>query len=99
VYFAVITQALALILSLGIDSRQGYTGGRNGITDLRTLLGWDIRSEHAQYVLYFVTCALLLAVIIGSQWLLSGKLGKMLLAMRDREDRVRFSGYDVSRRR
>ena len=60
VYFAVITQALALILSLGIDSNQGYTGGRNGITDLRTLWGWDIRTHHAQYILYFVTCVLLL---------------------------------------
>jgi urea transport system permease protein len=96
VYFAIITQALALILALGIDSRQGYTGGRNGITDLRTLWGWDIRSEHAQYILYFTTCVLLLACILFSQWLLSGKTGKMLLAMRDREDRVRFSGYDVS---
>ncbi|MDB6036221.1 MAG: livM [Verrucomicrobiales bacterium] len=96
VYFAVITQAIALILSLGIDGNQGYTGGRNGITDLRTLLGWDIRSKHAQYVLYFTTCALLLLAILVSQWLLSGKMGKMLLAMRDREDRVRFSGYDVS---
>lgn len=96
VYFAVITQATALILSLGIDSRQGYTGGRNGITDLRTLLGWDIRTEHAQYILYFTTCVLLLLCILFSQWLLSGKTGKMLLAMRDREDRVRFSGYDVS---
>ena len=36
VYFAIITQALALIMSLGIDGNQGYTGGRNGITDLRT---------------------------------------------------------------
>lgn len=96
VYFAIITQALALILSLGIDSRQGYTGGRNGITDLRTLLGWDIRTQHAQYILYFTTCVLLLACILFSQWLLSGKTGKMLLAMRDKEDRVRFSGYDVS---
>ncbi len=96
VYFAIITQALALILSLGIDSRQGYTGGRNGITDLRTMWGWDIRSESAQYILYFVTCALLLLAIVALQWLLSGKLGKLLLAMRDREDRVRFSGYDVS---
>lgn len=96
VYFAVITQAMALILSLGIDGNQGYTGGRNGITDLRTLLGWDIRSKPAQYVLYFVTCGLLLLAILASQWLLSGKMGKMLLAMRDREDRVRFSGYDVS---
>ena len=96
VYFAVITQALALILSLGIDSRQGYTGGRNGITDLRTLWGWDIRTESAQYILYFLTCGLLIGLILASQWLLSGKMGKMLLAMRDREDRVRFSGYDVS---
>jgi urea transport system permease protein len=96
VYFAIITQAMALILSLGIDSRQGYTGGRNGITDLRTLWGWDIRTESAQYILYFTTCLLLVACILFSQWLLSGKTGKMLLAMRDKEDRVRFSGYDVS---
>jgi urea transport system permease protein len=96
VYFAVITQALALILSMGIDSRQGYTGGRNGITDLKTLFGWDIRTHHAQYILYFITCAFLLGAILVSQWLLSGKIGKLLLAIRDREDRVRFSGYDVS---
>jgi urea transport system permease protein len=55
VYFAIITQAVALILSLGIDGNQGYTGGRNGITDLKTLLGWDIRTHHAQYTLYLVT--------------------------------------------
>src|SRR6188768_265726 len=60
VYFAVITQAIALILSLGIDGNQGVTGGRNGITDLRTLLGWDIRTQHAQYVLYFVCAAMLM---------------------------------------
>jgi urea transport system permease protein len=96
VYFAIITQALALLLSLGIDGNQGYTGGRNGITDLRTLWGWDIRSNSAQYMLYFVTCALLIMLIMAGQWLLSGKMGKLLNAMRDREDRVRFSGYDVS---
>jgi urea transport system permease protein len=96
VYFAVITQALALILSLAIDGNQGYTGGRNGITDLRTLLGWDIRTKSAQYVLYFLTCGLLLASMLAAQWIQSGKLGKMLLALRDREQRVRFSGYDVA---
>lgn len=96
VYFAVITQAIALILSLGIDGNQGLTGGRNGITDLKTLLGWDIRTKHAQYVLYFITCGLLLLAIVALQWILSGKMGKLMLAMKDREDRVRFSGYDVS---
>lgn len=95
VYFAIITQAIALILSLGIDGNQGYTGGRNGITDLRTLWGWDIRAQSSQYVLYFVTCLMLIVAIVALQWLLSGRMGKMLLAMRDRENRVRFSGYDV----
>jgi len=96
VYFAVITQALALILSLGIDGNQGLTGGRNGITDLRTLLGWDIRTKSAQYVLYFACCALLIGAILLSRFVLSTRMGRLLLAMKDKEDRVRFSGYDVA---
>lgn len=96
VYFAVITQAIALILSLGIDGNQGVTGGRNGITDLKTLLGWDIRTHSAQYTLYFLTCALLFASIFLSRFILTSKLGRLLLAMKEREDRVRFSGYDVA---
>ncbi len=96
VYFAVITQALALILSLGIDGNQGLTGGRNGITDLRTLLGWDIRTQTAQYVLYFVTIVLLFACIGLSRLILASKMGRILNAMSEKEDRVRFSGYDVS---
>jgi urea transport system permease protein len=96
VYFAIITQAIALILSLGIDGNQGLTGGRNGITDLRTLLGWDIRTKHAQYVLYFASVALLFGCIMLSRWVLSSKMGNILNAMSEKEDRVRFSGYDVS---
>ena len=96
VYFAVITQALALILSLGIDGNQGLTGGRNGITDLRTLLGWDIRTQTAQYVLYFACGILLIGCILLSRFILSTRMGRLLLAMKDREDRVRFSGYDVA---
>ncbi len=96
VYFAVITQALALILSLGIDGNQGLTGGRNGITDLRTLLGWDIRTQSAQYVLYFACGILLIGCILLSRFVLSTRVGRVLLAMKDREDRVRFSGYDVA---
>ncbi|MFX5603054.1 urea ABC transporter permease subunit UrtC, partial [Acinetobacter baumannii] len=41
-YFAIITQAIAAILTILIIGQQGYTGGVNGITDLRTLKGWDI---------------------------------------------------------
>lgn len=96
VYFAVMTQALALILSLGIDGNQGLTGGRNGITDLRSLLGWDIRTQSAQYIIYFATVILLVTCVLLCRLLLAGKMGKLLLAMRDKEARVRFSGYNVS---
>lgn len=96
VYFAVITQAMALILSLGIDGNQGLTGGRNGITDLRTLWGWDIRTQSAQHVLYFVCVALLIGAVLLARFILSTRMGRLLLAMRDKEDRVRFSGYDVA---
>ena len=51
VYFAIITQAFAAILTILIIGQQGYTGGVNGITDLRTLLGWDIRTDEAKTVL------------------------------------------------
>lgn len=96
VYFAIITQALALIFSLGIDGNQGLTGGRNGITDLRTLWGWDIRSESSQYILYFLCAVLLFTVALIGKYIINTRLGRVLVAMRDREDRVRFSGYDVA---
>jgi urea transport system permease protein len=96
VYFAIITQAVALILSVLIIGRQGYTGGVNGITDLKTMLGWDIRTDSARYVLYFVNAALLFLAIFLCRAIQKSKLGTLLLAMRDKEDRVRFSGYDVA---
>ncbi len=96
VYFAIITQVIAVILTVLIVGQQGFTGGINGITDLRTLNGWDITSDSAKYIFYYINCFLLLAVIIASRFILTSKFGSLLLAMRDKEDRVRFSGYDVS---
>jgi urea transport system permease protein len=96
VYFAIVTQAIALILSVLIIGQQGLTGGVNGITDLKTLLGWDIRSDTARLTLYFVNAGLLFGCVLLGRFLLSSKLGKLLMAMRDKEERVRFSGYDVA---
>jgi urea transport system permease protein len=96
VYFAIITQAVALILTVLIIGQQGYTGGVNGMTDLKTLLGWDIRTDSAKLILYFVCVALLIGSILLCRFIQTSKLGTLLLAMRDKEDRVRFSGYDVA---
>jgi urea transport system permease protein len=96
VYFAIITQAIASIATILIIGQQGYTGGINGITDLRTLLGWDIRTDSARYILYFVCCVALIICLLIGQFVLNSRFGKLLIAMRDQEDRVRFSGYDVA---
>ncbi|MCU0942454.1 MAG: urea ABC transporter permease subunit UrtC [Hydrogenophaga sp.] len=96
VYFAIITQAVALILTVAIIGQQGYTGGVNGMTDLKTLLGWDTRTDSAKYILYYVCVGMLVLSIVLCRWIQTSKLGTLLLAMRDKEDRVRFSGYDVA---
>src|ERR1700759_5268405 len=96
VYFAIITQAIAAILTILIVGQQGYTGGINGITDLRTLHGWDIRTDHAKLILYFIEVVCLFGCIITAQFIRLTKLGRILVAMREKEDRVRFSGYSVA---
>lgn len=95
-YFAIITQAVAAILTILIVGQQGYTGGINGMTDLRTLKGWDIRPDHAKVILYFFEVVCLFACIMIAQFVRHSKLGRILVAMREKEDRVRFSGYSVA---
>lgn len=96
VYFSIVTQAIAAILTILIIGQQGLTGGVNGITDLKTLMGWDIRGDEAKVTLYFVCAVLLLCCILLGRFILTSKLGRLLMAMRDKEERVRFSGYDVA---
>jgi urea transport system permease protein len=94
VYFSIITLALAAIASIVIIGQQGYTGGVNGITDFKTFLGIDILSGGVKRVLYFVTIVALFAAVLAARFVLASRTGRILVAIRDREDRVRFSGYN-----
>ena len=94
VYFSIVTLALAAIMAIVIIGQQGYTGGINGITDFRTFAGLPLDGAGPHRVLYFITVGLLLACLIVSRWIVASRLGRVLVAIRDREDRVRFSGYD-----
>ncbi|MBQ9221105.1 urea ABC transporter permease subunit UrtC [Succinivibrio sp.] len=96
VYFSIITQAIASILTILIIGQQGYTGGVNGITDLRTCLGFDIRTDHAKAILYNLCAITLIVTVYVTSLLAKSKLGRLLVAIRDEEERVRFSGYDVA---
>ena len=96
VVFAILTQSMVACLWYFIVGNQGYFGGINGITDLKTLLGWDIRTESAHYILYYLCSILLLLCILASRYILSTRLGRVLIAQRDKEMRVRFSGYNIT---
>ncbi len=96
VYFAIVTLALALTMTVLIIGQQGETGGANGITDFKTMLGFDVLGDISKRNIYLAEVLLLLAVMAAASWLLHTRFGKILIAVRDREDRVRFSGYDTA---
>ena len=96
VYFAIVTLSLALTLTVVVIGQQGDTGGANGITDFRTVLGWDITSDAAKRVIYFIEAGTLVFTMLVSLWIVRSRFGKILIAIRDREDRVRFSGYNTA---
>ena len=96
VYFSIVTLALALTLTVVVIGQQGDTGGANGITDFRTLLGWDITSDASKRWLYFIEAGALVLTMLASLWIVRSRFGKILIAIRDREDRVRFSGYNTA---
>ena len=94
VYFSIITLALSAIMSIVIIGQQGVTGGVNGITDFKTFFGISFEAQGVRTGLYFATVALLLVALVVGRFIIGSRLGKILVAIRDREDRVRFSGYD-----
>lgn len=96
VYFAIVTLSLALTMTVVVVGQQGDTGGANGITDFRTLLGWDITTDAAKRLLYFIEAGAVVLAMLVSLWIVRSRFGKILIAIRDREDRVRFSGYDTA---
>jgi len=94
VYFALITQALALAFATLLISQQAYTGGFNGLTDYKTLFGVDLNSAGAAKSLYWITLLIVALAFVGARLLLASRYGKMLRATRDGANRVRFLGYD-----
>ena len=94
VYFSIITLAFSAMMAIVIIGQQGVTGGINGITDFKTFFGISFEAEGVRTGLYFVSVVLLLIALVVGRLIVGSRLGKILVAIRDREDRVRFSGYD-----
>ncbi|TVT47165.1 MAG: urea ABC transporter permease subunit UrtC [Denitromonas halophila] len=93
VYFSIITQALTYATMLLFFRNETGFGGNNGFTDFKRILGYDITSPQMRLVLFGLSAALLIAVLILGRYLVTSKFGRVLAAIRDAESRVRFIGY------
>jgi len=93
VYFAIITQALALSAWLLFNRNETNLGGTNGLTDFKSILGFRLSDPATQRALYLVTVLCLGGAYLLCRWITGSRLGKVLVAIRDSEQRVLFTGY------
>ena len=97
VYLSIITQALTYALMLAFFRNEMGFGGNNGLTDFKDILGFSLQTDGTRIGL-FVASALFLALgYIACRAIVTSRLGRVAVAVRDAEDRVRFVGYRVER--
>ena len=94
VYFSLISQALVVVFVTLFIGVQNITGGTNGLTNFSTGFGVTITDPAVQRVLYYVTIGLLLLIVVLSLFITNSRMGKVLIAIREGENRVRFLGYN-----
>src|SRR6266478_3956248 len=96
VYLSIITQAMTYALMLAFFRNDMGFGGNNGMTDYKDILGWDVHRPATRLGLYFASVVALGLGYLLCRFITSSKLGRVLLALRDAESRVRFLGYSVT---
>jgi urea transport system permease protein len=94
VYFSILTQAATIVFFNFFNGQQKLFNGTNGLTNYKTLLGADVNAPKTQFVFYTLTILFLVAAYTLCRWLTRGRFGNLLIAIRDDESRVRFTGYD-----
>jgi urea transport system permease protein len=96
VYFSIITQALTFALLLAFFRNDMGFGGNNGLTDFKDLLGLPLNTGSTRRVIYAASLVGLVGTYAICRWITASKLGRVLIAIRDAESRVRFLGYSVT---
>jgi len=96
VHLSIITQAMTYALMLAFFRNDMGFGGNNGMTDYKDILGWDVHQPATRLGLYLASMLALGLGYLACRYITASKLGRVLLALRDAEGRVRFLGYSVT---
>ncbi len=96
VYFSILSQALALVFVTLFIGLQQYTGGTNGLTDFTKVFGLSLYAKSTKYIWYYIALLFMVFTYLLLSSILKSKCGRVLVAIRDGENRARFSGYYVA---
>ena len=97
VYLSIMTQALTYALMLAFFRNEMGFGGNNGLTDFKDIAGFSLQADSTRVALFIVTAVTLLCSYLLSKRLMSSKFGRVIISIRDSEDRSRFIGYRTER--
>ncbi|MGD8233497.1 urea ABC transporter permease subunit UrtC [Vibrio sp. TRT 1302] len=95
VYLSIITQALTYALMLAFFRNEMGFGGNNGLTDFKDILGFSLQQDSTRISLFVATGIALILSYLLCRSVVSSRLGRVSMAIRDTESRTRFMGYDV----
>jgi len=95
VYLSIISQALTFALMLAFFRNDMGFGGNNGLTDFKDVLGFDLQADTTRAALFALSACSLALAYVCCRLIIASRLGKVLVAVRDAESRVRFLGYRV----
>jgi urea transport system permease protein len=93
VYLSIITQAMTYALLLAFFRNDMGFGGNNGLTDFKDILGFNIQAQGTRAALFAASALMLAAAFLICRVVVTSKLGKVIIAVRDAESRTRFLGY------
>lgn len=97
VYLSIVTQALTYALMLAFFRNEMGFGGNNGLTDFKDLLGLSLQSDGTRVGLFMASALALALGYVACRFIVSSRLGRVCMAVRDAESRTRFLGYRVER--
>ncbi len=95
VYLSIITQAMTYALLLAFFRNDMGFGGNNGLTDFKDILGFPVQAEATRAALFSASALALALGYLVARAIVSSRLGKVLISIRDAESRTRFLGYRV----
>jgi urea transport system permease protein len=93
VFFSILTQAITLAAWLIFCRNDLKLCGTNGLTNFETIAGFDLKSPGVKLGLYLFTVLALIGTYALCRGIAGSRVGRVLVAIRENETRLRFFGF------